>query len=180
VVTAANTRARTSAPINTIAPAPTERRFAFRGSYLFIVIPLVLAATLIWQVASSTFHTEAAVRQAVAVGQVTLEPDPAGTRVDFVLVDRVGQETTFTGNVNVTLRDPDGAVWQTTRSLSPGDFQPLPDDSLLAGRTGYTVLVNVRDWARPPRRGGLATISISATPNDDGPAFSTQSQQRFP
>jgi hypothetical protein len=141
---------------------------------------VVLAATFLWQLSSGLFHTDAAVRQAVAVGQVTLEPDPAGTRVDFVLVDRVGQETTFTGNVNVSVRDPDGAVWQTNRSLTAGDFQTLPDDSLLAGRTGYSVVVNARDWARPPRHGGLANISISATLSDDGPTISTQSQQRFP
>jgi hypothetical protein len=167
-------------PISGVAPASQERRFALKGSYLFIAIPLVLAATLIWQVASGMLHTEAAVRQAVAFGQVTLEPDPSGTRIDFVLVDRVGQETTFTGNLNVTLRDPDGAVWQTTRDVSPGDFQTLPTDSLLAGRNGYTLVVNARDWARPPRRGGLATISISATPSDDRPPISTQSQQLFP
>jgi hypothetical protein len=151
-----------------------------KASHLFIAIPLVLAATFIWQLASGMFHTEQVVRQAVAVGQVTLESDPSGTRVEFVLVDRVGQEATFSGNINVTLRDPDGAVWQATRSVSPGDFQRLPDDSLLAGRTGYTLLVNARDWARPPRRGGLATISISTSPSDNGPSISTQSQQLFP
>jgi len=80
----------------------------------------------------------------------------------------------------VSLRDPDGAMWQTSRSVSAADFQTLPDDSLMAGRTGYTVLIPARDWARPPRRGGLATVSISAKPGDDGQPFSTQSQQRFP
>ena len=176
----ASNSARASVPISSIAPADDQRRFGSKGAYLFIAIPLVLAATFIWQLTSGMFHTDAVVRQAVAVGQVTLEPDAAGTRVDFVLVDRVGQEATFSGNLNVSLREPDGAVWQMTRSVSPGDFQTLPDDSLLAGRTGYSVLVNARDWVRPPRRGGLATISVNATPSDDGPAISTQSQQRFP
>jgi hypothetical protein len=174
----ASLRSRSPAPIPTIGSRQQNRRS--KGLYVLIAVPLVLAVTFLWQVGSTVFHTEAVVRQAVAVGQVALEPDPSGTRVDFVLVDRYGQETTFTGNLNVSLREPDGAVWQTTRSLSPSDFQPLSDDSLLAGRTGYTVFVNARDWARPPRRGGLATVSITATPGDDSQAFSTQAQQRFP
>jgi len=150
------------------------------GTYVLIAVPLVLAATFIWQIASSMFHTEIVVRQAVAVGRVSLEADPAGSRVDFVLVDRVGEETTFDGDVSIRVREPDGTVWQTTRTLSDGDFQPLPDTSLLAGRIGYSVLVPASDWARPPRRGGLATVSISVNSSGDGPSFSTDSQQLFP
>src|SRR5579862_2274304 len=82
------------------------------GTYVLIAIPLVLAATFVWQIASSMFHTEIVVRQAVSVGQVTLEPDPAGSRVDFVVVDRVGQETTTSGDVSVRVREPDGTIWQ--------------------------------------------------------------------
>ena len=151
-----------------------------KAMLVVIAIPLVLAATFVWQIASNVFHTEVVVRQAVAVGQVTLEPEPTGTRLDLVMVDRVGQETTFTGNLDVSLRDPDGAVWQTSRSVAASDFQPLPESSLMAGRDGYTLVVPARDWARPPRRGGLATVSITATPSDDGPQITSQSQQRFP
>jgi hypothetical protein len=128
----ASNRARSTAPLATasarlkpIVPVatvgPVTRRQRFKGSYLLIAIPLVMAATFLWQLSSGLVHTDTAARQAVAVGQVSLTPDPSGTRIDFVLVDRVGQETTFTGNVNVSLRDPDGAVWQATRSVSPGD-----------------------------------------------------------
>jgi hypothetical protein len=173
------------ASIRPRSPAPTigshTRKDRSMGLWVLIAVPLVLAVAFVWQIAANVFHTDAIVRQAVAVGQVALEPDASGTRVDFVLVDRYGQETTFTGSLNLSLREPDGALWQTTRSLSATDFQPLSDASLLAGRTGYTVIVNAGDWARPPRRGGLATVSISASTSDGGePAFSTQSQQRFP
>src|SRR5262249_55400246 len=142
--------------------------------------PLVLAVTFVWQIASNVFHTEVVVRQAVSVGQVTLEAEPTGTRLDLVMVDRVGQETTFSGNLDVSLRDPDGAVWQTSRNVAAWVSQPRPDDSLMAGRDVYTLVVPARDWARPPRRGGLATVSITATPSDDGPLVTSQTQQRFP
>jgi len=166
-------------------PRPTEPSIARKprrplGTYVLIAIPAVLAATFLWQIASGLFHTEVATRQAVAVGQVTLEGDPLGSRVDFVLVDRVGQDTTADASVNVRLREPDGTVWQTTRSLADSDYVRLPDTSLLAGRTGYSVLVPASDWARPPRQGGLATVSVTVTPNDDSPSFSTDAQQRFP
>jgi hypothetical protein len=164
-----------------IAPAPIAHKPRRNmGTLVLIAIPAVLALTMVWQVASSMFHTEVAVRQAVAVGQVTLEGDPAGSRVDFVVVDRVGKETTFTGDVTVRLREPDGTVWQTTRTLSAGDFLTLPDTSLLSGRLGYSVLVPASDWARAPRRGGLATVSVTVNPSDDSPSFSTDSQQLFP
>jgi hypothetical protein len=143
-------------------------------------VPLVLGLTLLWQVVSSLSHTDVGVHQAASVGQVSLEPDAAGARVDVVLVDRVGQEATLSGDLTFKVRDPDGAVWQTTRSVSAGDFRALPDGSLLAGRTGYSLIVPTSDWVRPPRRGGLATISVMVTPSNDGPSFSTQLQQRFP
>jgi hypothetical protein len=165
-----------------VAPTPLGRGKARRsmGTYVLIAVPVLLAATFIWQIASSMLHTEVVVRQAVAVGRVSLESDPAGSRVDFVVVDRVGQETTFDGDVTIRLREPDGTVWQTTRTLSAADFQRLPDSSLLAGRLGYSVLVPAADWARAPRRGGLATVSISVNGGDTGPSFSTDSQQLFP
>jgi hypothetical protein len=174
----ASIRARTPAPIPTIGSRTSSNRS--KGMWVLIAVPLVLAVTFVWQLAGNMFHTDAVVRQAVGVGQVALEPAPTGTRVDVVLVDRYGQETTFTGSLNLSLREPDGAVWQTTRSVSPSDFQPLSDNSLLAGRTGYSVIVNARDWARPPRRGGLGTVSITASSDDGQQAFSSQSQQRFP
>jgi hypothetical protein len=176
--TPASTRLRPSGPITSIGSNSSSRRS--KGMYVVIAIPVVLALAFIWQVAASVFHTEAIVREAVSVGQVSVQPDPAGTRIDLVLVDRYGQDTTFTGRLDVSLREPDGALWKTSRSVTADDFQPLPDDSLMAGRAGYVVVVSARDWARPPRHGGLATISISATPSGDGQVFSTQSQQRFP
>jgi hypothetical protein len=177
MVASASTRPRSPAPITNIGPSSNRRS---KGTYVLIAVPVVLALTFVWQVASSAFHTQAVVREAVGVGQVSLEADPAGTRIDMVLVDRFGQETTLDGTLDVMLREPDGAVWRTSRNVSSGDFQPLPDDSLMAGRVGYAVTVNAGDWARPPRRGGLATVSVNAKPNDDSPAFSTQSQQLFP
>jgi hypothetical protein len=150
------------------------------GTIFLIAIPLVLAASLAWQVASSMLHTAVVVRQATGVGQAALEADAAGTRINFVLVDRVGEDTTLTGSLDVRLREPDGAVWTTSRNVSTADFQPLPAGSLMAGRTGYSVLVPAGDWVRQPRRGGLATLTISVNPSDDGTPFSIDSQQRFP
>ena len=176
MVAAASPRPRSVAPLP-IARKPGRNM----GTIALIAIPALMVLTLVWQVASTTFHSEIVVRQAVAVGQLTLEGDSAGSRVDFVVVDRVGRETTFNGEVTVRLREPDGTLWQTTRTLSAGDFQTLPDTSLLAGRLGYSVLVPASDWARSPRRGGLATVSVSVNPSDEGaPSFSTESQQRFP
>jgi hypothetical protein len=171
--------AAASARVRPALPGAASKPRRPLGTYVLIAVPLVLAATLLWQVASSMFHTEAVIRQATTVGQVTLEPDPTGTRIDFVLVDRVGQETTLSGSIDLRLRAPDGGVWQTTRDVSATDFQPLPDTSLLAGRLGYSVLIPASDWVRQPRRGGLATVSISVTPSD-GASFSIDSQQRFP
>lgn len=172
--------ASASARLRPSTPVQSTSKGRSRGTYVLIAIPLVLAATFIWQVAAGMFHTDVVVRRPVAVGQVSLEPEVAGTRVDMVLVDRVGQDTTFSGTLDVGLRDPDGAQWKISRSVSASDFQPLPDDSLMAGRSGYSILVSANDWARPPRRGGLATVSINATPSGDGPTFSTQTQQLFP
>ncbi len=157
-----------------------QRRQRPPGMYVVIAIPIVLALTFAWQVGSSLLHTEVLVRQAVAVGQLTLEPDAAGTRVDIVLVDKVGQETTASGSVKLSLKEPDGSVWQTTRTISDSDFHPLPDGSLLAGRNGLSVVIPASDWARPPRRGGLAVVSITVTMDDDSPPFGTVISQIFP
>lgn len=178
MVAPASARSRSPIPLPTVGSHSHKSRPI--ATYVLIAVPMLLAATFLWQLAANLFHTEDTSHPAVGVGQVTLEPDSSGTRLDLVMVDRFGQETTFDGKLNVTVREPDGAVWQTSRRLSISDFQPLPDDSLMAGRTGYTFVVSARDWARPPRRGGLATISIDATPGDGGPAFTSQSQQRFP
>jgi hypothetical protein len=91
----------------------------------------------------------------------------------------VGQETTVSGDLNVKLREPDGTVWQTTRSVTAADFRTLPEGGLLAGRTGYSVLIPASDWLRAPRRGGSATVSLGIQPTE-GAAFSTVAEERFP
>ena len=116
---------------------------------------------------------------AVAVSRVSLEADPLGSRIDFVLVDRVGNDTTVNGDLNIKLREPDGTVWQTTRSVTASDFRTLPDGGLLAGRTGYSVVIPASDWLRAPRRGGSATVTLSIQPTDGTP-FSTVAEERFP
>jgi hypothetical protein len=55
----------------------------------------------------------------------------------------------------------------------------LPDGGLLAGRTGYSVVIPASDWLRAPRRGGSATVSVSIQPTDGTP-FSTVAEERFP
>src|SRR5438067_3838930 len=172
MVAAATTRARPASPGLPVSPTFNKPRRPM-GTYLLIGIPALLLVTFLWQVASSTFHTEVAVRQATSVGQVTLESDPAGSRVDFVLVDRVGQETTFSGDVLLKVREPDGTYWQTRRTVSATDFQPLPDGSYLAGRSGLSIVIPGSDWAGAPRRGGSSSVSIDVTPDDGSRGFST-------
>jgi hypothetical protein len=179
MVAAATTRARPASPGLPVSPTFNKPRRPI-GTYLLIGIPALLLVTFAWQIASMALHTEVAVRQATSVGQVTLEPDPAGSRVDFVLVDRVGQETTFSGDVVLKLREPDGTYWQTRRTVSATDFQPLPDGSYLAGRSGLSIVIPAGDWARAPRRGGSTSVSIEVAPDDGTTAFSTVSAQRFP
>jgi hypothetical protein len=176
MVAAATARARAVTPNPTPGVRNPKRSAA---TWVLIGIPTLLIVTLVWQLASGLLHTEIAVREAVAVGRATLETDPAGSRVDFVVVDRVGQETTVHGTVSIKLREPDGGVWQASRSVAAGDFKALPDGSLLAGRTGYSVVIPANDWARPPRRGGAATVTIKVEPAD-GAAFSTVAEERFP
>jgi hypothetical protein len=162
-------------------PAPTPPRRARRstGTWVIVGVPILLGLLFVWQLASSLLHTEIAVRGAVAISRVSLETDPVGSRIDLVLVDKVGQDTTLDGDLNIKLREPDGTVWQSTRAITAADFVRLQDGGLLAGRTGYAVVIPATDWLRAPRRGGSATVSVSVKPTD-GEAFSTVAEERFP
>jgi hypothetical protein len=176
VAAAVSSRTRAPGPPVSLGRKPPHRSV---GTWVIIGVPALLLAMVVWQVASSLLHTEIAVRDAVAVSRVSLEADPVGSRIDMVLVDRVGQETTVNGDLNIKLREPDGTVWQSTRSVTAADFVPLPDGGLLAGRVGYSVTIPSSDWVRAPRRGGAATVSVSVTPTDGTP-FSTVAEERFP
>jgi hypothetical protein len=138
-----------------------------------------LLSLFVWQIVSPLLRSEIATRDAVGFSRVSLEADPLGSRIDFAVVDRVGQETTVTGEVTIKLREPDGTVWQTTRSISAANFGSLPGGGLLAGRTGYSVVIPSSDWLRAPRRGGSATVSVTVQPTDRL-AFSTVAEERFP
>jgi hypothetical protein len=149
------------------------------GTWVLIGVPTLLLTLFGWQVGASLLHTDLVVRDAVGVARASLEADPAGSRIDLVVVDRIGKETTVNGELTVRLREPDGAVWQTTRTVRAVDFVPLPVGGLLAGRVGLSVVVPSTDWLRVPRRGGAASISVAIQPLE-GAAFSTSSQERFP
>jgi hypothetical protein len=168
-----------SRPRASHAPTPARKSRRSAGSWAIIGVPSLLLLTLVWQVGSSLLHTEIAVRDAVSVSQVSLESDPLGSRIDLVLVDRVGQDTTVNGDLNIKLREPDGTVWQVARHVSASDFGPVVDGGLLAGRVGYSVTIPAKDWIRAPRRGGAATVSVNVQPTD-GTAFSTVAEERFP
>jgi hypothetical protein len=144
-----------------------------------IGIPVLLVLTFVWQVGSNLMHTEITIREAVSVSRVTLEADPRGARIDLVLGDRVGQETTVNGELTIKLREPDGTIWQTTRTVTAADFSPLQGGGLLNGRLGYAVVIPAVDWVRAPRRGGAATVSVNVQ-RTDGVAFSTVAEERFP
>jgi hypothetical protein len=141
---------------------------------------VLLGLLALWQVGSTVFKTELTTRNAVAVSRVALEYDPAGARVGIVLANRLGADTSIAGDLTVKVREPDGAVWQTTRTVSAGDFVTLPQGSLLKGRTGYSVVVPVTAWARAPRRGGSATVTVTVVPADGSEPFTTVADERFP
>jgi hypothetical protein len=168
-----------SRPLPQPVPALPRRRERSVGTWVIVGVPVLLALVFAWQIASNLLHTELVVRSAVSISRVSLEADPLGSRVDLVLVDRVGQETTVTGNVSIKLREPDGTVWQTTRDVTPADFAPLQTGGLLAGRIGYSVVIPATDWLRAPRRGGAASVTVAVQPAD-GTAFSTVAEERFP
>jgi len=172
VAAAINSRPHASTP-----PEPIIRRSA--GTWVIIGVPVMLLLLFVWQIGSSMLRTEIAVRDAVAVSRVSLEADPAGSRIDFVLVDRIGQDTTVNGDLNIKLREPDGSVWQMNRKVSAADFVLLPGGGLLTGRLGYSVVIPPSDWLRAPRRGGSASVSVSVVPAE-GAAFSTVAEERFP
>ena len=161
------------------APAPLKRERRSTGTWVMIGVPVLLGLLFAWQIGTNLLHTEIAVRSAVAISRVSLESDPLGSRIDLVLVDRVGRDTTFNGSMSIKLREPDGTVWQSTRDITAAEFIPIQTGGLLAGRTGYSVVIPATDWLRTPRRGGAATVSIGVAPND-GAAFSTVSEERFP
>src|SRR5207244_8983791 len=96
------------------------------GTWVMIGVPILLVAMFAWQIISPMLRTEIAVRDAVGFSRVSLEADQAGSRIDFAVVDRVGQETTVSGDVSVKLREPDGTVWQTTHSPTPAACRPRP------------------------------------------------------
>jgi len=150
------------------------------GMYVLIGVPALLALFLVWQVVTPLLRTEIIAHTAVAVSKVSLESDPQGSRVDLVLVDRVGGDTTISGDVTVKVREPDGRVWRTTRTVSSDSFGPLPGGGLLSGRTGLSVVVPAADWALPPRRGGAATVTVTVSPADGSDPFSTVAEERFP
>ena len=178
MVAAAVSRVRTTAaPASASTASRKTRRSA--GTWVMIGVPVLLGLTFLWQITSTMLHTEIAVRDAVAVSRVSLEADPVGSRVDLVLVDRVGQDTTVNGDLSVRLREPDGTVWQATRRVTPSDFKPLGEGGLLAGRLGYSVVIPASDWIRAPRRGGSASVNVTVQPVE-GTAFSTVSEERFP
>jgi hypothetical protein len=156
--------------------AKTPRPF---GTWVMVGVPLLLGLLFVWQIGSRLIKTEIIVHTAVAVSRVTLEADPLGSRVDLVVVDRGGADTTFSGDLIVKVREPDGTVWQTTRTVSAADFSRVPASRLLAGRVAYSVVVPAADWARAPRHGGSATVSINVVPSDGDP-FSTVAEERFP
>jgi hypothetical protein len=172
--------AAASAPKSRAASSRTPQRSRSFGAWVIIGVPVLLGVFFLWQLLSPLLRTEIITRSPVAVSRVSLESDPQGSRVDFVIVDRSGSDTTVNGAVTVKVREPDGTLWQTTRGVSGGDFTALPMGSLLGGRTGYSVVVPAVDWARAPRRGGAATITVTVQPGDGAEPFSTVAEERFP
>jgi hypothetical protein len=172
----ASSRAATPPPPSLSGLKKTRRS---AGTWVLIGVPILLVLTFAWQFGSNFLRTEIAARVPVAVSRVSLESDPAGSRIDLVVVDRVGQETTVNGELTIKLREPDGSVWQVTRTVSAADFGSVRGGGLLTGRLGYSVVIPAADWLRAPRRGGAATVSVNVA-REDGTTFSTVAEERFP
>src|SRR5207248_10502277 len=100
MLVAATARTRAATP-NTTPNASVNKPRRSLASWVLIGIPVVLGITFAWQIGSNLFRSEVAVRDAVSVSRVSLESDPVGSRIDFVVVDRVGQETTVNATVSV-------------------------------------------------------------------------------
>lgn len=175
MVAAAISRARTSSA----SAGAGARRRPTAATLLIIGLPILLAVTFVWQVGSGLLRADATLHDAVAVSSLALKADPLGSRIEFVLVDRTGQDTTTTGDVTIRLREPDGTLWQNTRHLTPGDFTSLSSDGQGTPRTGFSVVVPATDWLRAPRRGGQASVSVTVQPANGDPVSGT-AEQRFP
>jgi hypothetical protein len=182
-------QSRRSSAVVTTLPTPSSGGGASDSTpphrplagWVLIGVPAVLGLLFVWQIASSFVHTETVDHAPVAVSSLRLEPDPNGVRLDLVLVDHLGLEASAAGDLNVKLREPDGAVWQSTRALTSDDFAPLPSEHLLHGRLGYSLLIPASDWVRAPRRGGSASVTVGFQPREDGAAtFTRQAEERFP
>src|SRR5919205_128837 len=70
-----------------------EARRRSLAGWVLIGVPSLLGLLFVWQIASGFVHTETVDHAPSAISSVRLEPDPAGVRVDVVLVDRQGAET---------------------------------------------------------------------------------------
>ncbi len=106
VAAAINSRPHVSTP-----PEPiTTRRTA--GTWVIIGVPVLLLMLCVWQVGSGMLRTEIAIRDAVAVSRVSLEADPAGSRIDFVLV-----ELELSPGQNAQRGQAGGQVTEHSRSL---------------------------------------------------------------
>lgn len=178
MVSAAVSRFRVGSPDGSVQRGTRKARPS-AAMYLIIGLPILLGLTLIWQLGSMIFHVDFGARDPVAVSSVILEADPIGARLDFTVVDRAGEETTVNGDINISVREPDGALWNSTRHVSSSDFGPLLDGGLLDGRTGYSVVIPASDWARAPRRGGTAVATVSIARPDADP-ISVVADVRFP
>ncbi len=160
-------------PIAQQRPRSAPTGVVVGGIVALLVLLVILRYVPVFDLASNHPGPPASVAQAV------LESDPGGAAVGLVLVDRVGRDTTLTGDLTLEVREPDGAVWRAARTVDPKDFAPLPAGSLLAGRLGYRVVVPSAAWPRPPRRGGVAAVVVAVAPTGD-PAFTSSFNVTFP
>lgn len=113
-----------------------------------------------------------------SVAQIALERAGEDASISLVLQDAAGRDAPLAGDLEIELQEPNGAVWRVSRAVAPTDFSSLPS-GVLAGRLGYRVVVPARDWVRPPRRGGLASVTVVATPRG-GTSFTGSTSTAFP
>jgi hypothetical protein len=139
----------------------------------------LLVLAVLWQFVAPMLLRPPQTTVPTAITVASLDHVDDATGISIVLGDQNARDIAIRGELVVELRTADGSQWRTVRNVTERDFAPLPSSSLFAGRLGYWLTVPNSDWARPPRRGALASVVVSATPQGRA-TISTSTPTVFP
>lgn len=114
-----------------------------------------------------------------AIGRTVLEPAEAGSVLRLALLDRAGEDTRLTGELQVRVQAANGMEVQFTRQVTPADFQVAAAGSALDGRVAYSLPIPADAWLRKPSPGEQADVYVTVRPAN-GEAFTTLLTAKFP